>query len=450
MHHACTSDSPSTAQARSCGTLLPPLLLALLMAVLRLPLLGHPTPVDVDELSFMGALGFPRDYPVHHPGYPLWVAMGTVMYAAGFDPYTAFQVWSLAASVAAPVLLYAGLRWIASDRLAWWLALAFGANPLVWFHGTTALSYMAGATVGLIVVGLCFASLTRHSATAAYAAAALLATGISLRADLLIYLGPLLVYVAWRTRWKRGLALLVILAAGGGVFWAWTSYLYGRANAAGVSPHFVHSLDVLLGTSVFRSGVADGLLRNAVKVGVNLAWDYGVAVLLLPPAIWYALRRGRNWPQNVRVVLLLWMTPISLFLLLMHVVQGYFILLLAGGYCLMALALEGMLSRRRAVNVAAFIAICSLVQFVAYPWSVDSTGFKRLVDAKIAFQSASGLRQIDLRAAIHSPGDYWRTAAHDAQSLPVQNPASNPASRFNRAFRRQPGSDLPSSASSHP
>ena len=111
MLQPSTSNPPLPPQARSCGTLLSALLLALLMAVLRVPLLDHPTPVDVDEVSFMGGLGFPRDYPVHHPGYPLWVAMGTVMHAAGFDPYAAFQVWSFAASVAAPAPLAMSSIW---------------------------------------------------------------------------------------------------------------------------------------------------------------------------------------------------------------------------------------------------------------------------------------------------------------------------------------------------
>ncbi|MBN2561120.1 MAG: hypothetical protein JXQ75_09340 [Phycisphaerae bacterium] len=468
--------------------------LVLVLFVLRVPLLDHPTPVDVDEQSFMAALGFPAQYPVHHPGYPLWVGMGTVLHAAGLEPYTAYQAWSLAASIVGPLLLYVGLRWVLADSLAWWLALGFGVNPLVWFQGTTALNYMAGGTTGLVVVGLCYRAVARRRSATMYWAATVLAIGISIRADLLIYVGPMLAYVAWRFRWRRGLGAMIILAAGIVAFLAVTSHLYGRADPTRVRPELGHTIDVVLGTSAYRLGLVNGLLRNLVKIGVNLGWDFGVAVLLLPPAAWWIVRDrrrrpsrsrvtarppaatkvwhgrpardptgetpvpqvpsrdakipivsnaarppaaaavcgtgvppvpppqggqshgglgdGSNWPGGVATILLLWVVPISLFLALMHVVQGYFVLSVAAGYCMIGLALQGGLGRRAGARVAAVIAVCSMAQFVLYPWSPDSVGFKRRLDAKIAFQSASGLRQIDRRPEIHEPGDYWRTEAH--------------------------------------
>ena len=72
--------------------------LLLILLTVRLPLLDHPTPVDIDEVSFIAGLGFPAQYPVHHPGYPLWVAMGTVLHAVGLEPYTAYMTWSVLAS----------------------------------------------------------------------------------------------------------------------------------------------------------------------------------------------------------------------------------------------------------------------------------------------------------------------------------------------------------------
>ena len=64
-------------------------------------------------------------------------------------------------------------------------------------------------------------------------------------------------------------------------------------------------------------------------------------------------------------------------------------------------------------TLALTIALCSLAQFLAYPWSAESTGFKRLLDGKIAFQSAAGIRQIDRRQDVHRPGDYWKTKAKE-------------------------------------
>ncbi len=166
-------------------------------------------------------------------------------------------------------------------------------------------------------------------------------------------------------------------------------------------------------------GLVDGLLRNLVKIVLNLSWDLGLAVLLLPPAI-VGVARGRArigvhtpWAGTV---LLLWVVPSLTFLVLMHVVQGYFMLLLPAAYCLIGLALQDRYRSAVAVRVAAAIAICSAAQFMLWPWSAQGSGVKGLVDAKIAFQSASGLRQIDKRPTIHTPGDFWHTAAHEAAS----------------------------------
>ena len=86
--------------------------------------------------------------------------------------------------------------------------------------------------------------------------------------------------------------------------------------------------------------------------------------------------------------------------------------LLPVAYCLMALWLSERFRPAVATGIAVAIAMVSTVQFIAYPWSPSSTGFKRRLDAKIAYISGSGLRQIDRRAEINTPGDFWQTAVH--------------------------------------
>ncbi|MFH1418037.1 MAG: hypothetical protein ABII12_07120 [Planctomycetota bacterium] len=388
--------------------------LAVLLLALRIPLWQHPTPVQSpDEENFMLALGFPADYPVHHPGYPLWVALGTLLHATGIGAYASYQVWSLAASIAAPVLLYAGLRRLLNDGLAWWLAMAFGVNPLLWFQATTALTYPTAAVFGLIVIGLCLRALQNRQARSASCAAIVLAIGVFLRADLLVFLGPMVVFTACRCGRRAVWTTVLPLIAGVAGYMAVTTYLYGRAESAAPRPDLSHTVDVILGTSVLKLGLVDGLLRNLVKIVLNLSWDLGVAVLLLPVAV-VGVARGRTpW---VGTVLLLWVVPSLTFLLLLHEVQGYFMLLLPAAYCVIGLALQNKYRPATAMRVAAAIAICSAAQFSLWPWSAEGTGLKRLLDAKIAFQSASGLRQIDQRPTIHEPGDFWHTAAHEATS----------------------------------
>ncbi len=383
--------------------------LVLVLAALRLPVVNHPTPVSVDESYFILGLGFPAAYPVHHPGYPLWVAMGTTLHRLGLDAYRSYQVWSVLASLAGPLLFYLGLRWLLEDGPAWWRALAWGVNPLVWFQSVTALSYMTAGTVGLVVIGASYRAVVEDRGGATVWAAVFLVIAMLLRADLLIHLGPLVV-VAGGLHFRRdGRLALLVVALGVAALVAAAWLLYHRVEPTGPHPTLGHTVDVILGTSVFRLGLVDGLLRNAVKIVLNLGWDFGAAVVVLPWALWRVVRSKR--PPWLGTFLLLWTLPLLCFLLLMHVVQGYFMLLLPAGYCLIGLAAGQKSGGAKASRLAAVVAFCSILQFTTYQWSADGAGFKRLLDAKIAFQSASGLRQIDRLESFHKPGDFWPTAA---------------------------------------
>lgn len=393
------------------------LLVAVLLAA-RLPFLGHPIPVDVDELAFIGGLGFPAEYPVHHPGYPLWVALGTLTHRLGLPAYAAFQVWSVAASLAAPLLLYRGLRWLVEESPAWWTALAYGVCPLVWFLGTTALSYMTGGACGLAIVGLCCQAIRRARTDLLWAAALLLIVGISLRADLAIYLGPLVLWTGWKLGRRRFAAVALLLIAGGVLNLLLARHLYTRGAGGTISPSLAHTLDVVSGTSVFRLGLVDGLARNLVKIVLNFGWNLGLAAAAVPVCLLALWRRRRVLPRGVGGILLLWIGPGLGFLSLMHVVQGYFVLPLAAAYAIIGLGLQAIRSPARRAAAAVAIVAASTAQFLFWPWTTEGSDLTRLLNAKIAYLSRAGLMQVDRRGEIHSPGDTWRTAAHDRQNPP--------------------------------
>lgn len=389
-------------------------LLALLLIGSRLLVLSHPVPVHSDESELVAAIGFPEQYLVHHPGYPAWVAFGTLGTWLGLGPYGAYQFWSVIASVVAPVLFYLGFRKLIHGATAWWLGLAFGVNPLVWFTGATALNYVAGVVFGLVIVGACWHANSNRRPGLHYVAVVTLAVAAFLRPDLLLWLGPMVVFGAWGFKWRHR----VVTLAGGAVtvvlLLALVSWLYGRAGGAQSGPQLSHTADVVFGTSVFRLGIKDGFARSLVKFGVNLVWDFGLSSLLIVAAVVQWRRVRDRWP-GVSTFVLHWVGPITGFVLLIHMSEpGHIMLLIPAGYCVMGLGLTARYSTRTATRLAAAAAVLSGCQFLFYPWSVESTGFKRLLDAKISYLSASGLRQIDRRAEIHTPGDFWHTVAHQA------------------------------------
>jgi hypothetical protein len=214
--------------------------------------------------------------------------------------------------------------------------------------------------------------------------------------------------------------------------YASTKYVYERGPAWAVGPNSNHTRELVLATSVFRAGLVDGALRNAIKLVVFLAWAYGTGTLLLAPALFWAsrVRSGRA----VLGVVALWTVPMVLFLIVFHIAEpGYVMLLLPAGYAILGAGLQSRFGPRIATRVVIVLALASCAQFLFYPWSPDlpRTGgrlasIRSLVNAKVAYMSASGLRNIDLRDRIHQPGDFWRTGAHDVADGLRATPSSRP------------------------
>ena len=391
-----------------------------MLLVSRVALLDHPTPVHGDELEFISAIGFPAAYPVHQPGYPLWVAMGTLLSRCGAPPYAAYQAWSVVCSVLAPWLLYLALRREVDDAIGWWIALAMGVCPLTWFMGTTALNYSAACAAGLLVAMNCRRAVIDQSAAHMRWAAACLTFSMQLRPDLLLWLGPMVLATAWRFKRADRVFCLLVLAMGTAWVFGVQSWLYGRAPVMGGVPQVGHTVDVILKTSVFRLGAVDGLLRNAAKLVAIAAWQVGLPLVICAGGC--LLRQERLRPATVgafgslNAFLLVWMLPLTAFLVLIHMTEaGHTLLLIPAVYWLIAHLVTSRCTRRRGLILAISIAVASALQFSLYPWSAESKGFKRTLDAKVAYISAAGLRHIDDRDLIHTPGDYWRTGAHDSE-----------------------------------
>ena len=402
--------------------------LCAILLISRLWVLRHPIPVHGDEAGFVAALGFPSPYPVHLPGYPLWIALGTMAWKLGASKYAAFVFWSLLGSLAAPWLLYRGLRWVLSEGLAWWTALAFGLNPLMWFLSVTALNYTVGVTLGLIVIGCVWRGKVTCESRWIERAAWGMAVCVWLRPDYLYWLGPMVLYGVWTCRRKSVVRVLSIVLLSYGSLIATILYLYGGVNST-VQPIGNGHLWVegLLNTSVFRLGVMDGVVRSAAKLlGIGV-WVFGASGLLLVISFCLVGRIGTSRPSVV-VFLLWWTLPLTAFVLLIHMTEpGHVILLIPAVYVLMAAALTAIVKSDFAVRIMSGVVLCSIVQFVGWPWSVDAVGWQRTLNAKIAYLSAEGLRQIDHRWDIHTPSDLWPTPMHrPTSSRPSFSPHETP------------------------
>jgi hypothetical protein len=353
-------------------------LLLAILAVLRLGVVSHPIPVHGDEMEFVAALGFPEAYGVHQPGYPGWIALGSLLRAAGLSPYAAFAAWALVGSLAAPWLLYALLRRFVSQATAWWAALAYGAGPLVWFHGATALNYTFAAAVGLGIAWFLLAELSQPATRrSAFWAVLLLACGLSIRPDLLLWYAPLLMWAAWRAGRATFAQAVLLVALGLAALFALHAWAYGRSAADLGGPKVSDTIGVIFRTSVFRLGLVDGLARSGLKLGTLLTWGMGLGAFLTVAAIPGFLRFTAS-RRSLRTAVLLWLAPPAVFLLLIHMSEaGHVLPVLAPLYVLAAVGLSADDALRAASWLRA-AAVVSILQFAFYPWSADSAGIQRL------------------------------------------------------------------------
>lgn len=401
--------------------------LAVLLLAARVPFWNHPTPTHPDENAFVSAIGFSTDYPVHAPGYPLWIAVGTLLRSVMPTPYGAYALASLIASIVGPALLFLWLRTRIDQLLAWITSLAFGLCPLAWFHSVTALTYWMATLFAIGIAMACERAIVERTARPLVMAASLLGVAIFLRTDCVIYFGPLFAWAWFRSRSMRArFAALVPVAAVIG-FYLLMQYLYGRVGPTTFADRFGHSRDVLIGTSLFGAGLVDGLLRNCVKIGVNLAWNVGPLVVVCIASLFLKTDKRRPEPEGspsrdsmhtLRRVAGIWLATALTFLALFHVVEGYFLWVLPAIFVGAAAWLQQHAGRRRATGCMAVALVLSAGQFLFYPWSSASVGAKRTIDAKISYLSAGGLLHIDERDMIHDDGDVWHIDAHDQTPSP--------------------------------
>jgi len=242
-----------------------------------------------------------------------------------------------------------------------------------------------------------------------------------LRTDILLYLGPLLLFGAFcHRRITTAVALLLPPLALAAFYWL-AHQIYAGAEPDAFTRRSLHARDVVLGTSVFELGLVDGLLRNGVKVLANLGWNLGwLTVVLVVAVLLRRLTHSLYDEGNVRSVaesatlasrrrwfVVVWLLPGLMFLTLMHCVQGYFLWILPPLCLGCVLIAQRFLSKRALATAHAIAIMLTVLQFVLYPWSADSAGSKRTIDAKIGYLSRRGLAQIDRRSEIHRPSDTW-------------------------------------------
>jgi hypothetical protein len=354
------------------------------------PLMSKDGPLYVESLRL------DRSYSVPMPGNPGYVLLGRASSLVWPEPTRAFAAVNAALTAVAVVLLFRVATRFVPVALAGALAFALSCNPTVWWHGATINSYLVWLTVlpAIAFFGMRFRE--RRRVLDLVLCAGSLGLGTALRQDLLAFGMPLGIacLLAARASWRGWLLAAGIVAACCLGWFAGMSMILGgpwEYLARVQAKHAGH----MEGFSPEHRGVFEGLLRNASKYALFLAWS---APLIVVPALGWLAGRLLGIRRSWRTLLigLAWVGPSWAFSLLVFAGNaGLIFVLLPPLYLAAAVFLQEWLRRDGpAVPVAAMalIAVAGVAQFTLAPILPETSQRNAILNVTFLRYSGPGLR----------------------------------------------------------
>ncbi len=388
--------------------------LALTTIITRFPFRSHRV-FNWDAVNFVLAM---RDYDVrlhhpHPPGYPVFVAMGRVVQLVIPDANNALVAVAMLLSAGAVAVLYLLGRQLFGRTTGIIAALYLLFSVTFWTNGAVALAYPSLALFTTLVALFAWQCLREGRAVSLWiplALSAAYAIGGGFRPDLLLFLLPLWIVAHWR------LPLRTIVLSGAvvcAIVLAWfvpTVALSGGWLGYWKVLRAYTSDDVLKRYSVAENGPRALIvnLRDTAKyTGYAL---YALALPVSGAAVWLLsqlrkVRGGRIAMRPYVIVFALWMTPMLLFYLWVHIGDpGYVftfvpaLLLLAARFttelpCILAALRLRPLARVAMPILVAVLIVANTGIFLFRPLALTAHGIRqqdRTIDGKIAYVRAHG------------------------------------------------------------
>lgn len=369
-----------------------------------------------DGPEYINALKLDHTFNVPPPGNIGYVLLGKFFGLFSSSPIIAYALAGtlLSCGAAAYIYLFARLvlthsaqvsrlsepRCCEPNPLPLFTTLAAIASPMVWYHGVIMQSYIVWFAA-LPAIGYYGLRLIRERSWRMVVAASL-ATGIStiLRPDLVIFGGPLLgacLLAAWqRSGWRRQhlawfLASAAICAACCLVWFTITASLMGGASNYLAAVRAKNEWHEHFG--VAQKGAFEGLARNGVKYITFLLWGANLALALAAIAlVRYTVRartHARAW-----LLAIAWAAPSLYFSWIIFMGNAGLILpVLPLVFIAASAGAAWIVGPRRAVWLAAALAILNITLFAFVPLRYPSDQRQALLNHMFFGYSGPGLRQ---------------------------------------------------------
>jgi 4-amino-4-deoxy-L-arabinose transferase-like glycosyltransferase len=280
---------------------------------------------DVDSVNFALALEHfaPSVHQPHPPGYFLYVCLGRLANAVFHDANAALVAVSILASCGAVAMIYAlADNWFGRSE-ARFASLIFLFSPLIWFHGTVALSYVVEAFFSALAGYLCWRVYCGASGFIV-TAAVIVGLAAGFRPSSLLFLGPLWLF-SFRSAARRQAA-----AGAGALALTLLAWFIPMIRESGGLSAYISSLLSLWRLvpskqTVFNSPVWNSIARFCSMAGIYVLC-FGCAALL--PA--RVLRRSHAADRRKKVFTWIWTAPglvFFTFVYLKFVNSGYLLVL---------------------------------------------------------------------------------------------------------------------------
>lgn len=263
----------------------------------------------------------------HLPGYPLYVALASVVARVTHEPAAAYVLLSILGSIGAVVTLWLLARELLGQRLATLTALLLVSSPLFWYWGEVQSPYVFLALGSALVAWGCWRAMEGDPRPFWLAALALGLSG-GVRPDLVPFLLPLLLFTAVEGRQTLRCTVIAGAILSAAVL-VWLIPLIAAMGGLGTALSLTRGQSAAALSLTGRSSLLgiDSALRVAARFVAWVVWGMGPAaagLALVRPVLRREIKR-----QFAAGFFAAWLTPATLFYLTVHLGQpGYVLTLL--------------------------------------------------------------------------------------------------------------------------
>lgn len=331
-----------------------------------------------DSHTFAIAL---TDYDVnglhpHAPGYPVYVALGRLVFAVLPDANDAYILLSLLFTAVSLGLAYDLGRRLAGRAVALATVVLLLAAPLVFAHSVTANVYSADLLGSTAVAWLAWRTRQTPTDRNTLALAVAFSLAVGVRPSLVFFLGPLVAWAALRPPWslrEQARRLWKPAAAGIALGLAW---FLPMVQASGGYARWKRANDLQSEVVFEHTAWQDGwnyVAINLDRLGLYLRWELGwvlPAFVLLMVALLALRLRGPSRPaapaaKAGALFLALWAVPALLFYLTVYSgyangPSGYTLILLPAGFLAAAWAAKQATQRLAKPAFGALLCVAAL------------------------------------------------------------------------------------------